>query len=451
MVLKIGLIKALFSKGARTLVQEAPQTQSRMTRVFTDSSTGIVKMERKINRNGKEALATLEVLPDGKRKLTIEGGGDNTIWRTTQITRENGASVFGGDKITIDKDYTKYWCYGEKTNLVKEYNPQGVLEHKELNYHKNIGNETFINHKSVQDRVYDEYPLNGGYRDMLTNPNDTRYVKHTLDNKNNYHRFADGSSTNYTRTVQANEQAAIDSAKRAEAEALAAQKAEAETLAAKKTAEDAVRAKQPRINIAQVLNKDINELKVQEIKLTDGTIERIFTDPASGKVLAKTQDNGLFHTEWIYGGKADMIYMRQVGNDTPYIVAKKGNYTQVSYEKDCGYHPFEKEHVHKQYYYDGDTSLERGYTASGLYNDARGRVTVFDKRAENLRKEYPDAANYYPDYQKVGIQNGRAYVQPYYEESYIQKEANRYMSELNADAERNFIINFDNLFSGYIA
>ena len=69
-------------------------------------------------------------------------------------------------------------------------------------------------------------------------------------------------------------------------------------------------------------------MAVKETKLADGTIERTFTDPESGKVLAKTQNLGILHKEWIYGGKADMVYMKQVGKDEPYILAKKGNYTQ---------------------------------------------------------------------------------------------------------------------------
>ena len=132
-------------------------------------------MEREITYAGKKAVATVEKMPKGVTKTTITGGGDNPIWRTKKITKDG--SIFGGDKITVEKDYTKYWCHKEETKLVKEYNPQGILEHKELTYHKNIGNETHINHKAVQDRVYDEYPLNSGYRDMLTNPNENKYIK----------------------------------------------------------------------------------------------------------------------------------------------------------------------------------------------------------------------------------------------------------------------------------
>ena len=443
MGLRIGVFKSLFGS-AKKIVQETPKAPQRMTRVFTDSSSGIVKMERNITRNGKEALATLEVSPNGSRRITIEGG-DSTIWRTTQVKREKGASVFGGDKITVDKDYTQYWCYKEKTKLLKEYNPQGVLEHKGLNYHKNIGNETFIDHKSVQDRVYNEYPLNGGYRDMLTNPNDSQYIKHTLDNKNNYHKFADGSSTNFTRAVQAKEQAAIDAAKKAEAEALAAKEA-----AEKAVAE--LRASQPRINISKALNRDINELTVKETKLANGTIERTFTDPESGKLLAKTQDLGILHKEWIYGGKADMIYMKQVGKDTPYILAKKGNYTQVSCVsgKRFKFTPSEPHYIKNQYYNDGFSSLKRSYAANTLYHDAYGNVTVYDKTAAARRNEDPGLAEYIPDYPKIYIERGQVMTRPTQTRlSFAEEQADKYIRELDIDAQKNFL-NFDDLFSNYV-
>ncbi len=443
MGLRFGVIKSLLGS-AKKIVQETPKAPQKMTRVFTDSSSGIVKMERNITRNGQEALATLEVSPNGSRRLTIEGG-DNTIWRTTQVTREKGASVFGGDKITVDKDYTKYWCYEENTKLVKEYNPQGILEHKELNYHKNIGNETFIDHKSVQDRVYNEYSLRSGHRDMLTNPNDSRYIKHSLDDKNNYNRFADGSSTNYTRTIQAKEQAAIDAAKKAEAEALAAKEAA-------KKAEAELRAKQPRINIAKALDKNIDDLAVKETKLADGTIERTFTDPVSGKVLAKTQDLGILHKEWIYGGKADMIYMKQVGKDEPYIFSKKGNYTQLSFQKDCSYDPSRKYSIRDQYYNDGSTSLKRNFSGKELYS-ANGHVTVYDEAAASMRKSYSnckDIDKVYPDFPKILIRNDEVLLGRYRTRLTAPEEkAVRELKALNAEAKQN-VVNFDDLFSNFV-
>ena len=371
-------------------------------------------------------------MPNGVTKTTITGGGDNPIWRTKKITKEN--SIFGGEKITVEKEYTKYWCHKEETKLVKEYNPQGILEHKELTYHKNIGNEIHINHKAVQDRVYNEYPLNSGYRDMLTNPNENKYIKHSLDTNNNYNLFADGSSTNYTRTIQAKEQAAVNAAKKAEAEALAAKEA-AEKAAAE------LRAKQPRINIAKALNKDINELIAKETKLADGTIERIFTDPETGKILAKTQDKGILHKEWIYGGKADMIYMKQIGNDTPYVVAKKGNYTQVKYIKtnynwktsDGKYH---KDYISEQYYNDGSNALKRAASSSQVYKADSGYITIVDPKTSEIHK--------------VRIFQGEAAHSPYYGLSETQQKANRCLKEFDNDANEHFI-NIDDLFSDYKA
>ena len=443
----LGLMKNILKRYSKQAVRQIPQAPQRMTRVMTDSTTGIVKMEREITRNGKDALATLERMPDGTIKMTITGG-DNPLWRTKTITRENGGSIWGGDKITVEKKDTKYWCHSVETKLTKEYNPKTGLEHKELTYHKNTGNETHINHKAVQDRVYDEYPLNSSASDMLKNPDESRYIKHSLDRHNNYHQFADGASTNYTKAVQAKEQAVVDAAKKAEAEALAAKEA-AEKAAAE------LKAKQPRINISKALNRDINELAVKETKLADGTVERVFTDPESGKVLAKTQDLGLLHKEWVYGGKADMIYMKQVGSDTPYIVAKKGNYTQVDYVKsydnwknpDGSKH---KEHISRQYYNDGQNSLERGACGSNLYtNSTRGRVTVFDETAAMERERFPHDAKDFPDYPQVGISGGRAWYNPnlgYLTNRQIQ--ANNFVRELDANAQQNFI-NLEDLYKGF--
>ena len=77
----LGLMKNILKRCSKQVVHQSPQ---RMTRVMTDSSTGIVKMEREITRNGKDALATLERMPDGTTKMTITGG-DNPLWRTKQL------------------------------------------------------------------------------------------------------------------------------------------------------------------------------------------------------------------------------------------------------------------------------------------------------------------------------------------------------------------------------
>lgn len=52
--------------------------------------------------------------------------------------------------------------------------------------------------------------------------------------------------------------------------------------------------------------------------------------------------------------------MTQVGKNQPYILAKKGKYTQVSYLRTEPY----KKHINKQYSYDGLHSCE--YSKEGL-------------------------------------------------------------------------------------
>lgn len=384
---KIGttLFKTLkFGKGAgKTALKAADPLPQKMTRTLTDPSSGIVRMEREITYAGKDALAVVQKMPNGTSKIEIRGGGDNPIWRTKTITREKGASAFGGDKITVEKDYTKYWCHGEKSKLTKEYNPKGELEHKELDF-KYYTSENEVVSKAVQDRVYAEYPLKSGEKDMLCNPWETDYIKHSLEkssngkflnSKDNYSKFADKAETNYTRAVAAKKQAAVDAAKKAEEEALAAQKA-AEKAAAE------LRAKQPRINTSKALGIDIGDLKVKET-VNNGTTIRTFSDPKTGKVLVKTKDCGIGHEEWIYGGKADKIYMKQIGKEDPYIVAKKGNCTFINRTeeyKDCGKKL--QSRLSDVYYNDGLCGA-KGYTYSDRVFINRGPVANRDGGSVN--------------------------------------------------------------------
>ena len=441
----LNLFRTMFGRSAKTVVKQAAEqalVTRRMTRTLTDPITGAVTgLERNITRNGEEALARLEYLPNGSTKMTIfNKDGFAPEWRTKTVTREKGASVFGGDKVTVEKDYTHYWCYNEKTKLTKEYNKAGSLEHKGLDYYKNSGNETFIRHTASQDKVYAEYPLTSGSKGMLTNPNENQYIQHALDGKNNYGRFVQ-KETNYEKIIAAKEQAAIDAAKKAEQGAAAAK------LAAEKAVAE-LAAKQPRINISKALGRNIDELTVKETKLANGAIERTFSDPETGKVLAKTQDLGIGHKEWIYGGKADMIFMSQVGKDTPYIVAKKGNYTQVDYvRRDRQGNPI---HIAKQYYNDGASSLERDVFGNEVYS-AKGRVQVFDPSAANARAKYPNIAKDYPDYPKYPIWQGEASRGAYdYGWTPLQNRVNTRVRELNTDAKQN-VINLNDLFSAYKA
>jgi hypothetical protein len=313
-----GLIK---SKAGKTVVtQVAKKATTSGTRVLTGTS-GITKMEREINYAGKKALATVEVLPDGTRNLHITGGGDNPIYRTTTITRKPKSNIFGGDEIVISKDTSKYWCYNEKQTLTKQYSPNGVLEHKELNFAHSSGNGlNDYTHVATQDRLYNEVNLTNSAEDMYkVKPYDSRNIMHSLDGEANY---GTKSVSNYEKAIAAQKQAKIDAAKKAEEEAIAAQKA-AEEAAAK------LKAEAPKLNPGRILGRDLSSLKKTEIPCKNGKTIRLYRDPETNKLLLKTEDQGTLHPEWFYNTSKGDFYLKQVGKNNPYVVVKNGNYTQI--------------------------------------------------------------------------------------------------------------------------
>ncbi len=120
--------------GEQTVKAGSKMKHAHRTKVFTNDAGDVIRMMRPINNNGQEATAIWRRLEDGTTRLSIaDERGFESIWRTKKITREPNGSIMGGDRITIDKDYTKYCCQNQKTKLIKDYNPDGVLEHKELN------------------------------------------------------------------------------------------------------------------------------------------------------------------------------------------------------------------------------------------------------------------------------------------------------------------------------
>ena len=443
----------VFGRSSKKVAQVTPEIAKpiRMTKTLTDPVTGkVLGLERTITRNGQEATARIDYLENGSRKITIKGGGDNDLWRTTSVTREKGASVFGGDRITVDKDTSKWWCYNEKSTLTKEYNPQGVLQHKGLKYHRNSGNEYHTYVEATQDRVYGEYPLEHSVESMLKDPRETKNIQHSLKKQygscysgkdtprysDNYGNFT-AKETNYAKAVKAKEQAAIDAAKKAEQEAIAAKEA-AEKAAAE------IRAKQPRINIGKAFNKDINALTVKETTLANGTVQRTFTDPDTGKVLAKTEDLGILHKEWIYGGKADMIYMKQVGKNEPYILAKNGNYTQIRQMKkeNNGYKLVDTVQDF-QYYNDGASSLRR-FSCNPV--NSRGKIQIYDETAAASRKKYPSLADSYPDNPEFRVTQGS--IGNFERENATIKKAREHLKALDKDA-KDKVLDFNYLFSDY--
>jgi hypothetical protein len=319
-LVKVGfsLLKSVLkSKPAKNVVTQVAKKAEKLvpkTKVFTDSSAGITKMEREITYAGKKALASVEIFPNGTRKLHISGGGDNPLWRTTKITKTPKSNVFGGDQIVVDKKTTKYWCHEEKQTLTKQYSPNGVLEHKELNFAHSSGNGlNDYKHFATQDKLYNEVNLTSSAKDMYkTKPKDNRNIMHYLDGETNYELDR----------IPKYEKAKIDTAKSTKEEAIAA----------KKTAEEAatkLKAEAPKLNTGKILGRDLSSLKKTEIPCKNGKTIRLYKDPETNKLLVKTEDQGIKHQEWFYGGKADKIYLNQIGDKKPYIIAKKGNYTQI--------------------------------------------------------------------------------------------------------------------------
>jgi hypothetical protein len=317
-LVKYGQAKNIVAKAAQAAEQVTKEATTGGTKVFTDSVNNVVKMERNITYAGKEALASLEVFPDGTRKLSITGGGDNPIWRTTTVTRNPKSNIFGGDEIVINKKTSKYWCYQNKQTLTKQYSPEGVLEHKELNFAHNSGNGlNDYTHYATQDKLYNEVNLTSSAEDMYkVKPENNHNIMHSLDGEANYGK---NTISKYEKTIAEQKQAEIAAAEKA---------AEAEKEAAANLAK--LKAEAPRLNTGKVLGRDLSSLKKTEISCKNGKTIRLYRDPDTNKLLVKTEDQGIGHKEWFYGSKADQIYLHQVGNERPYIVAKKGNYTQIS-------------------------------------------------------------------------------------------------------------------------
>lgn len=400
-----------------------------LTTCFTDVSTGIVRMERPIKRNGKEALAIMEKFPDGKIKTTIQGGGEE-YWRTKTITREQGTSVFGGNRIIVEKDLTAYFCYGENIKLSKDYNPNGIMEHVELLFRHDSGNGlNDYKHSAILDRVYKECSLSHSVKEMLKSPSEHKSYQHALDKKNNYNNFAN-RQTNYEHLVKAQEQAKIDAEIKANEAVKAAKEAEKKAL-------QELRKKQPRINVAKVLGINVDELKVVEKVQPNGAIKRYYFLPETGfgkrKPVITTYDHGLLHTEKIIGStKADMIYLKQIGDEKPYILAKKGNYTQVS--------KFDNEMRPDriQYYNDGIYSLKRTFYDKSL-DMPNGKVNVYDEKASEIIKNDAFWAKEYSNYPSIRVVNGEIQL-PKYDGWYpVREKYNKNINDLNKDAQDNFI------------
>lgn len=319
------LAKRFFGKGRKTAVETAQTVPAKiqpMTRTLTDPITGAATgLEREIVlEGGEKGLARLDYLGKGKRKFTIfDKENSPFLWETKTVTREEGGSVFGGDKITIDKDKTMYWCYGKNMRLQKDYSKTGTLEHKELDFNHSSGNGlNDYGCKASMDRVYAEYPLKSGYKDMRTRPYDTVGVQHSLTLTNGYTETNYGTftqkGTNYQNITEAKKAAAIEAA---------------EKLAASR----------PKVNTGKIFNKNIEEFKCVEETRADGSIVRRYFDPyaSNGKSnpMITTIDRGNYHEEIIFDPRKDIkLTYKQLGKEQPEIEMSKGwthRYTSKMY------------------------------------------------------------------------------------------------------------------------
>ena len=240
--------------------------------------------------NGRPT-STMQVF-EAKGEYIGKGGSEGlAIHRTKTVQVEKGESVFGGDKITIDKNYRETMSMTEHQNkIVKEYSPEGIYEHGE---------------ESLKYRHWEQ-------------PRITEYNRFT---------YANGQ-TPYSEAIEAKKAAEI--AQKAEKEALAAAALKAEKEAAAKLA-----AETPRVNIGKVFGKDLSELKkIQDETLSDGTIVRKYmTKNKNGfSQYIITKDKGSYHEEYIVDtAKNIKIKYTQIGDTEPTITMSKGlQYRQTS-------------------------------------------------------------------------------------------------------------------------
>ncbi len=439
----IGFFRGLSSAKNVEVVRNA---KTSMTKVLTDPITDNITLTREIRlaSTGKTALATTktEQLPDGMIKITtrIEDGGDNPIQRVKTIKREYAASVFGGDRITVNKHESKYWCHGKDTKVVKDYSSRG-LEHTELEYKYSAGNGLYdVNHTAMQDRVYDGFELSHSVDEMLKSPNEFQHVKASLDGRTNYYKFAD-KGTNYERAVEAKKQAVIDAAKKTDEEQRLAK--EAAEKAAKELA-----AKRPRVNVGKILGCNIEDLKVVEKTRPNGEIARYYFVPENNIPVIKTVDKGSLHQEWIMNGKQDFLYAKFVGKEEPYIAYRNGKYTQISGVKDKIVRgEVEKERLDMQCYNDGLNSLRR-YPSTGYH--VRGKISFLDESAKSSRELYPSIANTIPDYPQYRINAGSVVRDSYSGWTANERKAERIANNIQKQMDEN-LVDLKDLFKLYEA
>ena len=441
MSLKISKIVSFFkSSKLKNAVEAASDLKPRrMTTSYYNAGSGVTTSQREFDFLTKHSDPYIhlvknesQVLPDGTRmtrshvwgkpakggEYHFEFGGD-AIDRTKTISIEPD-NILGGKTITINKHYNNtFGDKGRNETLVKVYDKDGVLQHKELTIDYTNGSGYKV--RATQDREVGN--LNSSAADMLEDPVNHLNYKHELSitqgGGRNEQVFSTSSNHgNFSSNGTTYSRALAEKANREKAAAEAAQEAQRAAKLAEEKAAAELAAKRPRVNVGKVLpGYNIEDLKVVEKVQPNGGIKRYYFLPETGtgkrQPVITTYDHGSLHQEWIRNGREDLIYMKQVGDDAPYLLAKKGNVTQVKYTESPHpdylefsggrrvYSP-NKGYVRKQYYDDGlNTAMINPYGRA-----ERGRVTVnnFDYDAD--LKIYGEGSEYLTKNKRYAIDNG---------------------------------------------
>ena len=360
MALKISKIVSFFKSNKLKDAAEAASDLKprRMTTSYYNAGSGVTTSQREFDFLTKHSDPYIhlvknesQVLPDGTRMTRshvwgkpAEGGeyhfgfGGDAIDRTKTISIEPD-NILGGKTITINKNYKDtFGDRGRNETLVKVYDKDGVLQHKELTIDYTNGSGYKV--RATQDREVGN--LNSSAADMLEDPVNHLNYKHELSTTqgggwNEQHFSTSSNHRNFSSDGTTYSRALAEKANREKAAAEAAQEAQRAAILAEEKAAAELAAKRPRVNVGKVLpGYSIEDLKVVEKVQPNGGIKRYYFLPETGagkrQPVITTYDHGSLHQEWIRNGREDLIYMKQVGDDTPYILAKKGNITQLRYD-----------------------------------------------------------------------------------------------------------------------
>ena len=85
----------------------------------------------------------------------------------------------------------------------------------------------------------------------------------------------------------------------------------------------------PQVVVPKVLGgRNLDELRMTQEILADGTHVRYFRGPESNKILIKMHDKGKLHQEWI-NKENGRLYIKSTGDGSRYVVNKDGNFIQI--------------------------------------------------------------------------------------------------------------------------